>query len=68
VPGGVCCRQTSPVQLLFLTTTKVSTSTDSLALSKFLYPEEQVANLVDYFGVSTRLATRKALIGGENKI
>ena len=40
----------------------------TLALSKFLYPEEQVADLVDYFGVSTRLTTRKTLIGGENKI
>ncbi len=41
---------------------------DTLALSKFLYPEEQVADLVDYFGVSTRLTTWKALIRSENKI
>ena len=67
MPGGVCCRQASPVSALFWTTTKVS-PTDTPALSKFLYPEEQVADLVDYFGVSTRLTTWKALIGGENKI
>lgn len=68
MPGGVCCRQASPVSPLFWTTTKVPTLTDTLALTKFLYPEEQVADLVDYFGISTRLTTRKALIGGENKI
>ena len=68
MPGGVCCRQASPVSALFWTTTKVPTPTDTLALSKFLYPEEQVADLVDYFGVSTRLTTWKALIRGENKI
>jgi hypothetical protein len=50
------------------TTTKVPTPTNTLAPSKFLYPEEQVADLVNYFGVSTRLTARKALIGGENKI
>ena len=55
-------------QLLFWAPTKVPIPADTLALSKFLYPEEQVANLVDYFGVSTRLTTRKALIRGENKI
>jgi len=68
VPGEVCCRHASPVPPLFWTTTKVPTPTDTLALSKFLYSEEQVADLVDYFGISTRLTTRKALIGGENKI
>ena len=41
---------------------------DTLALPKFLYLEEQVADLVDYFGISTRLTTRKALIGSEDKI
>jgi hypothetical protein len=41
---------------------------DTLALSKFLNLEEQVADLVDYFGVSTCLTTRKALIGSEDKI
>src|SRR6266700_1156929 len=30
--------------------------------------EEQMADLVDYFGVSTRLTTREALIGSEDKI
>lgn len=68
VPGEVCCRQTSPVPPLFWTTTQIPTPTDTLALSKFLDPEEQVADLVDDFGVSTRLTTRKALIGSENKI
>ena len=34
----------------------------------FLYPEEQVADLVDYFGVSTRLTTWEALVGSEYKI
>lgn len=47
----------------------VPTPTDtSITLLKFLYPEEQVPNLVDYFGVSTRLTTWEALIRGENKI
>jgi hypothetical protein len=75
VPGGVWCRQASPVPPSFWMATKAPcpgdrypTPTDTLALSKFLYPEEQMADLVDYFGVSTRLTTRKALIGGENKI
>ena len=68
MPGGVCCRLASPVPPLFWTTTKLLTPTDTLALSKFLYPEKQVADLVDYFRVSTRLTTWKALIGGENKI
>ncbi len=68
MPGKVWCSQTSPVPPLFWMTTKVLNPTDTLALSSFLYPEEQVADLVDYFGVSTRLTTRKALIGGENKI
>ena len=68
MPGGVWCRQASPVPPLFWTTTKVPTPTHTLALSKFLYLEEQVPDLIDYFGVSTRLSTRKALIGGENKI
>ena len=68
MPGGVWCRQTSPVLPLSWTTTKVPTPTDTLALARFLYPEEQVADLVDYFGVSARLATRKALIGGEHEI
>ena len=68
MPGGICLHQTPPVLHLFWTTTKVPTPTDTLALSRFLYPEEQVADLVDYFGISTRLTTRKALIGGENKI
>jgi hypothetical protein len=68
VPGGDLCRQASPAPPLFWTTTKVPTPTDTLAPSKFLYPEEQVPDLVDYLGVSTCLTTRKALIGGENKI
>jgi hypothetical protein len=42
-------------------------TTDTPTLSS-LYTEEQVADLVDYFGVSARLSTRKALIGGEHKI
>jgi hypothetical protein len=37
-------------------------------LPKFLYSEEQVPDLVDYLGVSTRLAAWKALIGGEDKV
>jgi hypothetical protein len=37
-------------------------------LPKFLYPEEQVPDLVDYLGVSTRLTTWKALIGSEDKV
>ena len=68
MPGEVCCIQASPIPPMFWTTTKVSTPRDTLALSKFLYPEEQVTDLVHYFGVSTRLTARKALIGGENKI
>ena len=66
--GGVYYRQASPVSPLFWTTTKVPTPTDTLELTKFLYPEEQVADLVDYFGVSTCLSTWKALIGGEYKV
>ena len=68
MPGGVWRRQAPPVPPLFWTITRVPTPTNTLALSKFLYLEEQVADLVDYFGVSTRLTTWKALIGGENKI
>jgi hypothetical protein len=68
VAGGVWHTWATPISLLFWTITKVPTPTDTLALPRFLYPEEQVADLVDYFGVSTRLTTRKALIGGENKI
>ncbi len=41
---------------------------DTLALFTSLNLEEQMADLVDYFGVPTRLTTRKALIGGEDKI
>src|SRR5947208_15762138 len=33
-----------------------------------LNPEEQVPDLVDYLGVSTRLTTWEALIGGEYKV
>ena len=54
--------------LLFWTPTKVPIPADTLALSKFLYPEEQVPDLVDYLGISTRLTTWKALIGGEDKV
>lgn len=68
MPGGVYYRLASPVSPLFWTTTKVPTPTDTLALTKFLYPEEQVADLVDYSGISTRLTTWEALIGSENKI
>jgi hypothetical protein len=68
VSGGICLHQTPPVPPLLWGTTKVPTPTDTLALSRFLYPEEQVADLVDDFGISTRLTTWKALIGGENKI
>jgi len=61
-------KQAPPVPLLFWTTTKVSITVDIQALFTYLNLEEQVADLVDYFGISTRLATREALIGGEDKI
>ncbi len=37
-------------------------------LPNFLYPEEQVPDLLDYLGVSTRLTAWEALIGGEDKV
>jgi hypothetical protein len=56
------------VPLLFWTTTKVPILADTLALSTFLNLEEQVADLVNYFGISARLTSRKTLVGGEDKV
>src|SRR6266852_1318647 len=47
---------------------KSATLTGWYSFRKFLYPEEQVPDLVDYLGVSTRLTAWEALIGGEDKV
>jgi hypothetical protein len=53
---------------LFWATSKVPIPAAALALLILLNLEEQVADLVDYFGVSTCLTTREALISSEDKI
>jgi hypothetical protein len=53
---------------LFWITTWIPIAADILALFTYLNLEEQVAYLIDYFGVSAGLTARKALIGGEDKI